>query len=145
MQLIVDTQKSFPASGGFFSTKDVHWNLAGGGFKGNILWVHATAGQRTHWGEWRPSLPSKGQWEVWVYIPPNNATTTYAQYQVVHLDGQSIIPVNQGGNGGRWEILGTFRFAPGHGYVRLTNVTGELSQSSHHMIAFDAVCWTKIG
>jgi hypothetical protein len=90
-------------------------------------------------------LPAEGLYEVWVFIPPANATTTYARYQILHAQGQSEVPVNQGGNKGKWEILGAFRFAPGQGYVRLTNITGELAQSVPHSVGFDAVCWTKVG
>jgi hypothetical protein len=143
-QIFVDTQNATPQIGKFFGSQNGKWNLGTGGYKSNILWVPASPQQRTHWGEWRPSIPEEGKWEVWVHIPARNASTTYAQYEIVHLDGKTIIPVNQGGNPGKWEILGTFRFAPGRGYVRLTNVTREMSQGSRHQIAFDAVCWTKV-
>jgi murein DD-endopeptidase MepM/ murein hydrolase activator NlpD len=143
-QIYIDTRNSTPQTGKFFGSKDSQWNLSTGGFKANMLWVPASPQQRTHWGEWRPSIPTEGKWEVWVHVPAKNASTTYAQYQVVHLDGQTTIPVNQGSNPGKWEILGTFRFAPGKGYVRLTNVTGELSHGARHQVAFDAVCWTKV-
>ncbi len=141
-QLVVDTQKTNPQSGGFFGSQNVQWNRTGNGFVGNILWVPASPQKQTHWGEWRPSLPAEGTWEVWVYIPKNNATTTYAQYTVVHLDGQTNIAINQGGNAGKWENLGAFRFGPGQGYLRLTNVTGEMTRGNRHMVAFDTVCWT---
>ena len=143
-QIVVDTQKTNPQAGGFFGSQNVQWNQAANGFQSNILWVPASPQQQTHWGEWRPLLPTEGRWEVWVYIPPNNGTTTYAQYTVIHLDGQTVIPVNQGGNAGKWEILGAFRFGPGRGFVRLTNVTRELTQGNRHMVAFDTVCWTQV-
>lgn len=144
IQIVLDTQKTDSQAGVFAGSQNVQWNRAGNGFAGNILWVPASPQQQTHWGEWRPSLPAEGTWEVWVYIPKNNGTTTYAQYTVVHLDGQTNIPVNQGSNAGKWENLGAFRFAPGRGYLRLTNVTGELTQGSRHMVAFDTVCWTRV-
>jgi hypothetical protein len=143
VQLVIDTQQSDPQTGGFFASQNEAWNKAAGGFRGDALWVPASARQQTYWGEWRPAIPSEGTWEVWVYIPKNNASTTYARYQVVHAAGQTEIAVNQSGNHGRWEILGAFPFAPGKGYVRLSNVTGEMTQTPL-IVGYDTVCWTKI-
>lgn len=143
VQLIIDTQQNNSQAGGFFASQNAGWNKTSGGFWGQALWAPATPQQQTHWGEWRPAIPSEGTWEVWAYIPKNNATTTYARYQIIHANGQTEIPVNQSGNQGRWEILGAFKFAPGKGYVRLENATGELTQTPL-AVGFDAMAWTKV-
>jgi len=141
-QIILDTQPGNTQAGVFAASQTEVWNQAPGGFQGNALWVTASVRQATYWGEWRPAIPTAGLWEVWVYIPKNNATTTYARYQIIHLDGHTEIPVNQAANNGKWENLGAYQFAPGKGYVRLTNLTGEIT-AAPLQIGFDAVCWTK--
>ncbi len=143
MQLVINTQQSSTQTGGFFASQTAGFNKTAGGFQGDALSTPTAAQQSTHWGEWRPVFPSAGWWEVWVYIPKNEATTTYARYQVIHAGGQTEIPVNQAANRGRWEILGRFQFAPGKGYVRLENATGELTPTPL-IVGFDTVCWTKV-
>ncbi|RME97143.1 MAG: hypothetical protein D6768_20355 [Chloroflexi bacterium] len=142
MQLVLGPQAANPQAGGFFTSETANWNTAEGGYAGTMLWANTSAQNQTHWAEWRPAIPAEGVWEVWAFIPKNKAGTSYARYQVIHAGGQTEVPVNQQGNPGKWEILGQFRFAPGKGYVRLTNVTGELPPTT---VAFDSVCWTKVG
>lgn len=144
-QIVIDPQLTTPQAGvGVFARANVsNWFRAAEGYKGNTLWTHVAVQNETHWAEWRPSLPSAGRWHVWAFIPPRQATTTYARYKIVHTQGQTEIPVNQGGNRNQWVNLGTYNLAPGQGYVRLGNVTGELTQGTPHIIGFDAICWTK--
>jgi len=143
-QIVIDAQLDRPQAGvGVFARSDTqNWFRAAGGFRGPMLWTYTSAQNEGHWAEWRPSLPEEGLWHVWVFIP-KNLSTTYARYKVVYRGGQAEIPVNQAGNGNQWVNLGTYRFAPGQGYVRLTDATGELAQNKPPTIGFDAICWTK--
>ena len=108
-----------------------------------MLWTYASAQGGSNWAEWRPSLPAAGRWHVWAFIPQQNITTTYARYRVVHTGGQTEVPVNQAGNRNQWVDLGTYQFAPGQGYVRLSDVTGELTQGKLPTVGFDTIVWTK--
>jgi hypothetical protein len=143
-QIVIQTHQNEQRAGVFQRANAQGWQVAANGFRGHsTLWAYATAQQGTIWGEWRPSLPTAGTWEVWAYIPQNHATTTYARYQVVHADGQTEVPVNQAGYANNWAILGSYRFEPGQGYVRLTNFTGEFGRP--RMVGFDAICFTRVG
>jgi hypothetical protein len=140
--IIVDTQERNPQVG-IFRAAQTGWHQAINGFQRPMLWAPASAQQETNWAEWQPHLTEVGLWQVWAFIPGNNATTTYARYRVVHLDGQIEVAVNQVGNRNQWVLLGTYRFGPGRGYVRLSNVTGEMTQNAPPMVGFDAVCWYR--
>jgi hypothetical protein len=110
-----------------------------------MLWAPASVQQETNWAEWQPHLTEAGLWQVWAFVPANNATTSYARYRIVHLDGQIEVAVNQVGNRNQWVHLGTYRFGPGQGHVRLNNVTGEMTQGAPLMVGFDAICWYRPG
>lgn len=146
-QLVITPQMTTAQSGvGIFQKANVsNWFSATGGYNGNLLWTYASAQKEANWAEWRPFIPEAGLWHVWAYIPQQNLTTTYARYKVVHTNGQTEVAVNQAGNRNKWINLGTYQFAPGQGYVRLTDVTGEMIQGTPPTVGFDAVCWTKAG
>jgi hypothetical protein len=92
-----------------------------------------------NWARWVPVL-EPGRYEVLVYIPADQSTTSNAQYWVLHRDGATLRRVDQSANGGRWVSLGTYRFRRlGGEYVSLSDVTNELYLSTR--IAFDAVKW----
>jgi hypothetical protein len=82
----------------------------------------------------------EGHYEVFVYIPGSNASTSNARYWVSHQDGFTLRRVDQGGSTGQWVSLGTYRFrGRGGEYVSLADVTYEAYLS--RLIAFDAVKW----
>jgi hypothetical protein len=140
--IIVDSQERNPQIG-IFRAAQVGWNRAPSGLQREMLWAPAAVQQETHWAEWQPNLTDIGLWEVWAFIPANYATTSYARYRIIHLDGQMEVPVNQGGNRNQWVYLGAYRFGPGRGYVHLGNVTGEMTQGTLPIVGFDAICWYR--
>ena len=144
-QIIITPQMTTaqPGAGVFQKANVSNWFSATGGYQGNLLWTYASAQKEANWAEWRPFLPEAGLWYVWTYIPQQNLTTTYARYKVVHVNGQTEIAVNQAGNRNKWVDLGAYQFAPGQGYVRLSDVTGEMVQGTPPTVGFDAICWTK--
>jgi hypothetical protein len=144
-QIVVDTDGTTPNFGSFRRANVPNWYSGPYGFNGAMLWTFVSAETEANWGEWRPNLPAAGQWQVWVFIPEENSTTTYARYLVVHAEGRTEVAVNQGANINTWVLLGTFQFSDKGGYVRLSDLTGERSQTTPLKIAFDAVCWTKAG
>lgn len=140
-QLVINVQQSNPQAGTFRRTQNGNWYKAPYGYFGDMLWTQTSAQQETDIAEWRPNLTKPGRWEVWTFIPANNATTTYARYKILHAAGQSEVPVNQWGNRNQWVNLGTYRFAQSGGYVRLGNFTGELGVQL--AVGFDTICWTS--
>ena len=76
--------------------------------------------------EWKPEIPERGEYAVYVSYKSLPKSTTCAYYTVHHLGGVSEFAVNQKIGGGTWIYLGTFEFAEGSkGYVTLTNETPE--------------------
>ena len=71
---------------------------------------------------WRPEIPERGEYAVYVSYRSFANSTTDAVYTVHHLGGVREFHVNQRMAGGTWVYLGTFTFAAGdEGFVRLTN------------------------
>ncbi len=85
---------------------------------------------------WRPDIPEKGDYAVYVSYKSLPNSTTDARYTVHHLGGETLLHVNQQMGGGTWVYLGTFPFAEGEeGYVELTN----RSESEGFVVTADAV------
>ncbi len=143
-QIVVDSQQTDPDMGQFRKADVDHWYSAPYGFQGTMLWSYAAAEAEANWAEWHPALPEAGQWQVWAYIPGNYATTTKARYKIDYAVGETEIAVDQSKYSNDWVLLGAYHFEPGHGYVRLSDVTGERSQDLPPIVAFDAICWTRV-
>ncbi|MCB9865601.1 MAG: VCBS repeat-containing protein [Phycisphaerales bacterium] len=89
--------------------------------------------------EWRPNLPSAGDYDVYVYYPSSTARPDDATFTVHHVGGTADVAVNQQIHGGLWVPLGRFAFSAGTGgSVSLTN-----SASSGNVIA-DAVRFVSV-
>jgi len=84
---------------------------------------------------WRPNIPEKGRYAVYVSYATLPGSTTDARYTVHHLGGETLVHVNQQMGGGTWIYIGTFLFGQGSdGYVSLSN-----QSSSAGIITADAV------
>jgi hypothetical protein len=142
LQIIVDSQGTDRQAGTFRKAQADHWFSAPFGYQGTMLWTYAAAETEANWAEWRPALPMEGQWEVWVYIPGEHATTTRARYRIVHADGRAEVTVNQNDYHNEWVRLGVYPFKPGHGGLRLSDVTGERRRGI--MVGFDAARWVQV-
>lgn len=76
--------------------------------------------------EWRPEIPERGRYAVYVSYATLPESTENALYTVRHLGGETRFIVNQKMGGGTWVYLGTFEFESGSkGYVQLTSRTPE--------------------
>lgn len=72
--------------------------------------------------EWRPDIPEKGEYAVYVSYKTVVRSTPDARYKVHHLGGTTLLHVNQQMGGGTWVYLGTYTFGKGTaGYVELSN------------------------
>lgn len=110
----------------------------------------ASAAESTNWAIWRPTLQVSGLYRVWVYVPDRAPVawacgklaaildTTNATYEIHHLNGVSVVQVNQAPLANTWVSLGNFYFATdGSGFVKLSDVTGEPSNT--RWVSFDDV------
>lgn len=84
---------------------------------------------------WRPDIPEKGDYAVYVSYKSFSNSTTCARYTVHHAGGETTLNVNQRMGGGTWIYLGTFTFLEGtEGYVELTS-----ESESYGIVSADAV------
>lgn len=91
-------------------------------------------------GRWQFNVAEPGTYEVEVFIPDTEVTSTRAVY-TIESGGNSVTsePFDQAANRG-WHSLGVFDFAPGPSTIALTDNTGEDAAK----LAFDTVrlTWT---
>lgn len=128
--IVDDLDPGFSKGGPFFS--------ASIGYNSHMYWTRNAISIQENWGRWTPVLPAAGQYEVYVYVPSNNATTHNARYSVFHNDLWNTVSVNQSVYFNAWVSLGTFGFnASGAEFVFMPDITGEPYLS--HRIGFDAV------
>ena len=134
--IVDDTDAGFVTGG-----SATGWRVAYVGYNGRMLWTYNNDRIRTNynWARWYPRLRA-GWYEVFVYIPSRNATTTKARYWISHADGFTLRVVNQSAYGNQWVSLGTYRFrGTRDDYVSLADVTFEPRLS--RQVGFDAVKW----
>ena len=75
---------------------------------------------------WRPEIPKRGEYAVYVSYKSMPNSTAAAFYTVRHLGGETKFIVNQKCGGGTWIYLGTFEFGEGsEGAVILDNTCPE--------------------
>ncbi len=138
-----ETGKWTDAGPGFAALKPVYTGLenpftTGSSRKSDCV-LEGNKGEAT--AIWRPEIPERGEYAVYISYKSLPESTTSAHYSVHHLGGKSEFIVNQKIGGGTWIYLGTFEFDKGDdGYVSLTNVTPsgyELSKRS--IVTADAV------
>lgn len=117
------------------------WRSSTAGYNSGMIWTYNDDYARSgyNWARWYPSLTA-GRYEVFVFIPSKNATTTSARYWVSHRDGFTLKVVNQLAYSDQWVSLGTYWFrGSGSDYVSLADVTGESYLS--RIVGFDAMKW----
>ncbi|MDI6782740.1 MAG: PKD domain-containing protein [bacterium] len=86
---------------------------------------------------WRPTLPSRNKYNVYVWYPATTSRVLDANYKVFYSGGNQNFYVNQTVNYGGWYYLGCFNFDSGTtSYVELINATRTTSGS--YWVAADA-------
>jgi hypothetical protein len=117
----------------------------------------ATTAESTNAAIWRPNLTQPGQYRVSAFVPNRPAVawacgriqaapdTTNARYEFTYAGGQRFdILLNQAPLNDQWAELGVFRFDAGSGgFVRLTDVTGEASNT--RWVSVGALKWEWVG
>lgn len=118
------------------------WRTAWEGYNDHMRWTWNNDKRRSNynWARWYANLAAY-RYEVFVYIPQGQSTTSNARYWVSHQRGYTLRTVDQSANGGRWVSLGTYMFRgdSSRDYVSLSDITYEPYTS--RLIAFDAVKW----
>ena len=90
---------------------------------------------------WRPDIPQRGEYSVYISYKTLPESTSSAHYTVHHMGGTSEFVVNQKLGGGIWVYIGTFEFDKGsEGFVALTSKTPEGYESAKgKVVTADAV------
>lgn len=90
---------------------------------------------------WRPEIPERGHYAVYISYKSLPESTSNAHYTVEHMGGKSEFIVNQKLGGDTWVYLGTFEFDKGSdGYVTLTSRTPEgYTRQRRSVVTADAV------
>lgn len=134
--IVDDTDSGFVTGG-----RAGGWRVARVGYSGRMLWTYNNDRTRPNynWARWYPRLRA-GWYEVFVYIPSRNASSTRARYWISHTEGVTLRVVNQAAYSDQWVSLGTYRFrGTRDDYVSLADVTFEPYLSRR--VGFDAVKW----
>lgn len=115
---------------------------AGSGFSASANWGVSTYSSQKYGADYRyanpqavsdaawfsATLPSAGNYEVYVRYPANSGYSSSAPHVVVTSGGNVTVNVNQQINGGTWVSLGTHSMTAGNhqivGVSRWTNATG---------------------
>lgn len=87
---------------------------------------------------WTASLPSAGNYAVYVWYPQGSNRSTTAPYTISTSAGTSTVHVNQQITGGQWVSQGTFAMNAGSNTIKLSFWTG-----TGFVVVADAVKWVK--
>ena len=140
-EVIADNDQTMGGRGAYEYKEKGKWKDAGAGFAdlqetylrtelpfsmGTARMSGCTSGDKETSATWRPKIPERGEYAVYVSYKSLPESTSAALYTVSHLGGKSSFVVNQKIGGGTWVYLGTFEFAEGsEGYVSLTSRTPD--------------------
>ena len=140
-EVIADNDETIGGRGAYEYKEKGKWKDAGAGFAdlqetylrtelpfsmGTARMSGCTSGDKETSATWRPKIPERGEYAVYVSYKSLPESTSAALYTVSHLGGKSSFVVNQKIGGGTWVYLGTFEFAEGsEGYVSLTSRTPD--------------------
>lgn len=97
------------------------------------------------WASWRPTIPSAGLYDVYVYVPNYSNTrgvTGQARYKIAYNGGETTQVINQNNNKCTWVWLGQYQFAAGtSGYVYMGDWTGD---NPIRLIAADGMKFVQV-
>jgi hypothetical protein len=103
-----------------------------------MLWLTNTTTIYTNYGYWLAPFAS-GTYEVFVFIPRDNATTQSARYQITHNGIHDFVTVNQNDYYAVWVSMGTYTFGTnGSNYVLLADQTNDQESTQ---VGYDAVAF----
>jgi beta-lactamase class A len=88
---------------------------------------------------WNLTVPEAGYYEVCIQHPQSAEYASDVPVRVIHADGEATATLDQSKVGGRWRLLGTYRFEKGKGRVE---VSDRVSSAAQYVVA-DAVKATR--
>ncbi len=94
------------------------------GYAGDMYHTMVSGTWPDYWAAWTPAIPAEANYEVFVYVPINYATSWQAPYTVQHADGAVTGVVDQYGLYDQWVSIGIYRMVPGSWVFTIDN-TGE--------------------
>jgi len=118
----------------------IYRHVAPGGQKSSFFWTKNTVFYPENYGKWTPTFAQGGRYEVFVFIPATNATTTNIRYRILHNGQRHDVKINQARYSNEWVSLGTYTFNGnnnGKEFILAYDNTREYYAS--RQIAFDAV------
>ncbi|GAB4474675.1 MAG: hypothetical protein Kow00124_14880 [Anaerolineae bacterium] len=95
------------------------------------------------WAMWVGNLPTKGLYEISVFVPGQHATTREARYHIHGISGvgsELLVRLNQLRYKNEWVPLVVYEFEKGGGQVNLTDLTGEAGRE----VAFGGIRWRRV-
>ncbi len=114
----------------------------GPGGYGSSYWTYNGTSNVINSGTWSLPISSAGNYEIFAFIPGENATTTAAHYSFCHFGQQDSRVINQSQHPNKWVSLGIYYFpGDGSGCVTLYDATGEAAGSTP--VAFAAIKCVK--
>ncbi len=96
-------------------------------FGTDYRYINGVTGTATHTATYRPSIPSSGTYDVYIWYPQGSNRASNAPWTISSATGSTTVNVNQQINGGSWILIASGRsFNAGTtGYVRLSNAIGS--------------------
>jgi len=135
-----------------FSILEGTWTTSGtpGGWPGGTgnfrtAFTADPASAATHVCEWRPTLPTAGLYEVFVWHAAGANRANDAPFTVTYADGSWTVPVDQTTDGSTWLSIGVYAFDAGAGgTVTLRNTAEYHGGSPLRVVIGDAVRFVAV-
>ncbi|MDD4638506.1 MAG: xanthan lyase, partial [Bacteroidales bacterium] len=115
-------------SSGFYREKDIYLSGENPFRSGSARESVITGSGRKSFVVFRPHIPERGEYAVYVAYQSHPSSTKSALYTIHHKGGATKVIVNQSMGGGTWIYLGTFLFEKGRnddGFVELSGILSE--------------------
>ena len=132
--IIDDGDVDFLFSGEWYKT------AGSGGYNNDYLWSSEDTSVSA-WAEWRPYVPSTGNYKVYVRYRAGSNRCSSVPFAVYYAGGKQTTNLNQQINNDLWLLIGTFAFTQGYGnYFRMDNLA-----TGGAVVCYDAVQMEPVG
>lgn len=103
-------------------------------------WIHDANAAAVKSARFTPTLQSPGYYQVYAWWISNTAYSSSVPIDIVSTTGTSTVNVNQKANGGKWNLLGVFKFDAG----TTGSVTVRNSGAAAGYVIADAIRFSKL-
>jgi hypothetical protein len=111
-----------------------------GGHGNSFYWTYNNTTEPDNYGQWTPTFPQGGSYEVLVFVPSHHATSNKVRYRIMIEGVRHDKIIDQLAHSNEWVSLGVYKFNgrnQGKEYIVAYDNTRESLNST--MIAFDAL------